>query len=366
LGVLDDIAEAAGVSRMTVSNVLNGRTKETWPSTAARAAKIREIAAQMNYRPNSAAKAVVTGRFGALGLLSSSDISSGNLFPITLRAIARATAERDMHLTMGELPDEKLTSEGMVPKILREWAADGLLINYIASIPARMIELIEQHHIPSVWMNTMLKANCVYPDDYNATLKATEYLLQLGHKKIAYIHPLSSSHYSAEERRRGYEQAMVKARCKPQVIGYEGPSVHTDWKELSRAWLCSAERPTAIVAYEAIYAYPVYCAALSLGLDVPRDLSIITMHDEPALDVGTCLTTMLIPAAKIGQVAVETLLHLIDNPDTVLAPRALPFTLEEGATCAANIKQSVIKSTSSHNGVHKGGRVRISEDFALS
>ncbi len=77
MGTLDEIAKAAGVSRMTVSNVLNGKNKETWSSTAERAERIREIARELNYRPNAAAKAVVTGRFGGIGLLLAIPITAG-------------------------------------------------------------------------------------------------------------------------------------------------------------------------------------------------------------------------------------------------------------------------------------------------
>ncbi len=73
---LQEIAQRAGVSKMTVSNVLNNRNKENWPSTASRAQEIRALAEQMGYRPNLAAKAVVTGKFGAIGILSPKSLPS--------------------------------------------------------------------------------------------------------------------------------------------------------------------------------------------------------------------------------------------------------------------------------------------------
>lgn len=334
MGVLDEIAEAAGVSRMTVSNVLNGKNKETWPSTAERAARIREIAEKLNYRPNAAAKAVVTGRFGSIGLLSSTKPSTGVFFEGTFQAVRRELSERDLHLTMGDLSDYQLTDANHIPKILRELSADGLLISYIADIPERMMGLIHQYRIPSVWINTVLKADCVYPDDFDAAKRATEHLLQLGHRDIAYVQAADSSHYSVAQRCAGYTKAMEDARCRPQVVEHPSTSVAYNGLQPLRAWLSRANRPTAIVAYEAVYAMPAFCAALSLGLQVPQDISLLTFHDKPVTEPGVCISTMLIPAAEMGQTAVDMVLQKIANPDEDLPPQAITFEFEAGNTCA--------------------------------
>jgi DNA-binding LacI/PurR family transcriptional regulator len=334
VGVLDEIAEAAGVSRMTVSNVLNGKNKETWPSTAQRAARIREIAEKLNYRPNAAAKAVVTGRFGSIGLLSSTKPSTGVFFEGTFQAVRRELSQRDMHVTMGDLSDYQLTDANHIPKILRELAADGLLISYIADIPERMVSLIHQYRIPSVWINTILEADCVYPDDFDAGKRAAEHLLQLGHRRIAYVQAGDSNHYSVAQRRDGYLQAMQEARCQPHVIERPSTSVADNGLEPLRAWLSKPQRPTAIIAYEAMYALPVFCAALSSGLRIPQDISLLTFHDKPVTEPGICISTMLIPAEKIGQTAVDMVLLKIDKPDENLSPQAVAFGFEKGRTCA--------------------------------
>ena len=69
MATLAEIAREAGVSPATVSNVLNGRNKENWGSSARRADEIRAVAQRMGYRPNAAARATATGRFGAVALL---------------------------------------------------------------------------------------------------------------------------------------------------------------------------------------------------------------------------------------------------------------------------------------------------------
>jgi LacI family transcriptional regulator len=95
-----------------------------------------------------------------------------------------------------------------------------------------------------------------------------------------------------------------------------------------------AERPTAVITYEADRALPVFCAALKLGLDVPRDLSILSFHDMDVMTVGVRLTTMEIPMVQSGAVAVEMVNEKISNPGVILPARAIEANLIEGTSCA--------------------------------
>ena len=340
MATLEEIAREAGVSRYTVSNVLRGRNKENWACTAERAERIRGIAARLNYRPNAAAVATATGRFGAIGLLASRRHPHGALLGTLLNSVRHHLTERELHLTLGNLPDESLTDEAYVPRILREWSVDGLLINYISGIPDKMIELIQRYQIPSVWLNAKLESDCVYPDDFEAAGQACKYLLQMGHRRIAYVDYMSSGHYSTADRRNGYLRAMRSARLKPQVFSNARERPQTEWLDLSCEWLRAPERPTAVITYEADRALPVFCAALKLGLDVPRDLSILSFHDMDVMTVGVRLTTMEIPMVQSGAVAVEMVNEKISNPGLSLPARAIKANLIEGASCAPPSKNA--------------------------
>ncbi|HEX8832739.1 MAG TPA: LacI family DNA-binding transcriptional regulator [Abditibacteriaceae bacterium] len=334
MATLEEVAREAGVSRYTVSNVLRGRNKENWACTVERAERIRAIATRLNYRPNAAAVATATGRFGAVGLLASRQGPNGALLGTLLNSIRHHLTERELHLTLGDLPDESLTDEAYVPRILREWSVDGLLINYIAGIPDKMIELIGRYQIPSVWLNAKLESDCVYPDDFEAAQRACKYLLDMGHRRIAYVDYWNADHYSVADRRNGYLHAMRSARLKPQLIRNEREVPETEWLDLSCEWLRSPDRPTAVIAYEADRALPVFCAALKLGLDVPRDLSILSFHDMEVMTVGVRLTTMEIPMVQSGSVAVEMVNEKISNPGLSLPARAIKANLIEGTSCA--------------------------------
>lgn len=330
MATLAEIAKIAGVTPKTVSNILNRQIPEKRPSAVRRAAVVREIATKLHYRPNTAARAIVTGRFNAVGLLLSDDIRRGCLFTGTRVACAKALSDKNMHLILGQVSDEQLSSEGYVPPIMREWSVDGLLVNYVDAIPPRMLDLVQQHGAPEVWVNGRLTANCVYADDQAATRRAVDSLVALGHRRIAYVNYECSGHYSATDRRNGYETGMMAAGLTPRVIEEAiGPS---EWQERSMQWLRGADRPTAIIAYDADRAIPIYCAALRSGLSVPKDLSMVTFHEFPVQTIGLPMSTFRVPAREIGDAAVAMLLERIAHNGHNVAPRAVPLELVDGMT----------------------------------
>jgi LacI family transcriptional regulator len=132
---LSHIAREAGVTEMTVSNVLNGKNKENRPSSAKRASEIRTIAARLGYRPNAAARAVASGRFGAYGLLISSDPLRGNIFTGTWRGLFNALDEQGLRLVVGDVDATRFAEKDYLPRLVREWSVDGLIVSHTSDIP---------------------------------------------------------------------------------------------------------------------------------------------------------------------------------------------------------------------------------------
>jgi DNA-binding LacI/PurR family transcriptional regulator len=180
----------------------------------------------------------------------------------------------------------------------------------------------------------------VYPDDFEAAQRACKYLQDMGHRRIAYVDYRTSDHYSTADRRNGYLNAMRSARLKPQLLSNAREILQAKWIDLSCEWLRLADRPTAVITYEADRALPVFCAALKLGLDVPRDLSILSFHHINVVRVGMPLTTMEVPMVQCGEVAVEMLNEKIRNPSLSLPARAVKANLLEGTNCAPPSKNA--------------------------
>lgn len=333
-----DIAKICDLSLSTVIHILGNRGHRYRPETRER---VLAVAQRRGYRPNTSARAMRKGRFDCVALLMSSTNSTrSNLFPSALKGICDALDKHNLHLTLVSLPDEKLINEGFMPKILREWMADGLLINYNTAIPQRMIQLIRDYAIPCVWMRSKHAGNCIYPDEKEAGREATNYLLKLGHSRIAYVdytqgaYNLSTAHFGVLDCEAGYSEAMQNAGFNPWIIR-EADYVPREVRPARfMTLLTQPKRPTAIVAYASSAAWPAVYAAIQLGWKLPDDLSVITFSYQVENLLGQTLTTMLTPEYELGQQAVELLMERIINPGSSLPPRALKFKLAEGNSCA--------------------------------
>lgn len=344
MATLQEIALQAGVSSRTVTRVLRGDTKEVWPSAIKRAERIRQIAKKLGYRPNSSASAIRKGRFDCLGLLLSSDDGRSNLPATLLDGIHDELLILNMHLTIARLPDETLVEKGAFPRIVNECCCDGLLVNYTDRIPNTMLKRLEEDPVPSIWLNCKLKHDCIHYDDFEAGRHATEALLERGHRKIAYLdftqfHQQPDSHYSRVDRYAGHVQVMEHAGLTPtpreQFAGNTGKERLATIMQL----LGSTNRPTAIISYDA--GERILLAAAMSGLQVPKDLSLITFDDELPQGnneeqgeyyIGINLAKMRLPTGKAGKEAVSMLLQKIENPKKKINSCVLPIRLDEGET----------------------------------
>jgi LacI family transcriptional regulator len=338
---MSDIAVRAGVSRATVSFVLSGRQTDVRISESTRE-RVLAAAAELGYLPNSSARAMRQGKFGCVALLMSNLGHRSTLPYSLLGGIQDALSEHDLHLALATLPDTKLADTGYVPKMLREWMADGMLINYLIGIPEPLVQMVRQHSVPSMWINVQQPSDCVYPNDLDAGIRATQHLLSLGHRRIAYVDYSFGSkmeetlvHYSTRDRESGYRQVMHAAGLAPQVIRDIRALERREYVPFTLRWLEGADRPTAVIAYTPAVASAVLHTAMAhRRLQVPQDLSLVTFHDRAPDDLGIAVTTMLLPEHALGQAAVRGLIEKIADPAVPLDPNILPLGFDPGATCA--------------------------------
>ena len=334
------LATQLGVSQMAVSFALNDK-----PGVNAKTRRrILDAAQEAGYRPNAAARATRSGTTGNVELILGQHEGVSRIPIGLLEGVEEALTAHGLHLSLSRLPDEKLTEEGFLPRVVREVAADGLLINYTHSYPTALVELIRRHRIPAVWLNAPLGENCVRPDDHAAGRLAAEHLLELGHRDPAMFFVSEPEHCSGVDRRRGFEGAVAAAGGTPRVR-VEGSRPYREIRldptgderlELTQRWLARPDRPTAVVGYSHAESTMLLIAAARLGLRVPRDLSIVCISDEVMPFLGTPLTTVVLPWAAIGRTAVETLCqHFKRKPRARSVPtiEARP-ALQAGATTA--------------------------------
>lgn len=307
-----DVARQAGVSRTTVSLVLNGRTDIQIPESTRQ--RVLAAAQQLGYRPHRSGRAIRSGKTGNLALLLST-IAHRSLFShALLDGLIDAASEHDQHLLVSRITDDKLTDATFVPKILREFAADGLVINYNSQAPPRLAELIAQAKIPAIWINDNRDADCVFPDDFAAAQAATERLIAAGHTRIGYAGWMPGPHYSMGDRLTGYQAAMAARGLAERVALLE--------KEPASSLFATADPPTAVVCYSPAVLQSVWEIA-------PRNCALTVFHHELYTTLEHTFDTWLLPDHTLGATAVELLMQKIDQPESLRPPHALAFTFSE-------------------------------------
>ncbi len=336
---ITDIAREVGVSFQVVSKVLNGGRSGSQASEQTRQ-RIQDAAERLGYRVNTAARAMSTGRFHSVGLVMSNEYSFSSLVSGHLQAMYESLERRNLHLSVHVLPDERLVRDDVLPKLLREHMVDGLLLNYTHRRPEALDDLIDIHGLPAVRLNSNQPTDCAYPDDYAAGRKATEYLLKLGHQRVGYVDftwgtKERATHYSSEDRRNGYIAAMRDAGFRADVLEHEKLIYGNEALALARQWLARPNRPTAVVSYCYAHAVTVQFAAMTDGLRMPRDLSIVSFGDaRPHQAGGPVITSWLIPVREVVCAGVALLIKRMKRRQSEPSI-AVPFALEEGESCAA-------------------------------
>ena len=325
------IAEHSGLSIQTVSQILNGNSEAFRPETQER---VLRTASELGYRPNTSARAMRSGCFGAAALLLSTHGERSLLPPGLLDGLLEGTKRHNLSLHIARLPDETLASAEALPKVLRELSVDGLLIKYDSAAPLEMVALIEQSGLPALWINTNKAYDCIYPDDFRGSREAAEYLLSLGHRRITYIDWLGAGHYSRDNRLEGYREAMKNAGMEPHNYWPHYDLTSADTIRSTFDWLTAHDRPTALLTYHSGMALTIYHAALLLGLRIPRDLSLMAFSDSTANPIGPDIAAMLLPQYRMGVQAVEMLLEKQSDLVSHLPSCALPLELVLGATTA--------------------------------
>jgi hypothetical protein len=183
MSIIKQIAADCGVSMATVGHILGNKRHMHSEETCVR---VLSHAEKLGYRPNSSAKAIGSGRFRCATLLLSTHPTKSNLPDEKLTGIHDALDAHDYHLNIARMTDERMAFDVSLPKFLRQWMTDGILVNYTSEIPERILEGIHADRAPVIWINSKQDGDCVRPDDYLAGYQATERLLDLGHRRIRY------------------------------------------------------------------------------------------------------------------------------------------------------------------------------------
>ncbi len=222
---------------------------------------------------------------------------------------------------------------------------DGVLIAYFNQIPKQLEELLTKQNIPSVWLNKDSRYNCVSSDDANAVKLVVAHLHDLGHQHIAIVDYTGSSLQTNNLMRTRYDAFVEKCRdlgIQQSVWRQEGYVSRAERINLCRAELSKENRATAVIAVSYSNALPVQIAAQTTGLELPKDLSLITFTDDRTNLGGIDISSILVPLKSMGDRAADMLLRQIATPQKQSRSEKLDFIVNYEGTvgpCPINCPQ---------------------------
>lgn len=307
---IQDVADAAGVSKTTVSHVLSGNR----PVSAATRRKVERVMGDLGFRPNYFARALNSRRSQTVAFIAQ-DITNP-YYPALARGL-QATLSAADHVVM--LFDAGAGGDSMrtfVDEVIQR-RVDGVVIS-VGDVEPELLRLRGAGiAVVAVGSGTSgLPIDWTSSDDEQIGFDATTRLLQAGRRRIATITgPVPGEPGSG--RHAGYLQALARrgVAADPRLV------VAGDWtreggRAAIRRLLSADEPPDAVFCGNDLMAIGALDGALEAGLDVPGDLAVVGVDDiEAAQLVRPALTTIQIPAQEIGRAAGELLLHRLDDPD---------------------------------------------------
>lgn len=303
-----EVARAAGVSLGTVSRVINENATVRAPVRT----RVLQAIEQLGYVPDARAQSLRTQATMTIGCIVS-DISN----PLFSGAVSTAeqtlkAAGYTMVLTSSHDSTER---EIEILSVFRRRRLDGLITTISREADPRIRTHLEQLEMPVVLLERTiaLEADSVVTDHFNGAYQATNYLLMLGHRRMGLI-TVTQEATPGRERARGFRQAHADfgVPLDETCSAFHGFSAEYGY-HAAYEFLSASSAPTAIIA-GANQMVGILRATRALGLDVPRDLSLISFGDTDLAELHSPpLTVVRWDNARTGRVAAEQLLSRISG-----------------------------------------------------
>ena len=323
-----DIARAAGVSRSTVSRVLNNA--ETALISQATRLRVADAATRLGYTPNASARSLRNGRAQSIGLILPSnahDLVETHAFVQFLVGITEVTDAVHYNLILGSSEFSRSPWQ-----MLQANQADGIIILHPSDDPATFGQLAN-YASQVVLMNAASPTtplSWVDVDNVQGARIATEHLIQHGHRRIGFITGRPGS-LVARLRLAGYRDALASAGIEfdsTLVVTAAVPLRPPQGYAAMQSLLDRRPTPTAVFCYRDLLAYGVIRAVLDRGMHVPSDIVVVGFDDEPSSAYQpTPLTTVHADFQAKGRIAAETLMELLSGKSTPPIRQILPTTL---------------------------------------
>jgi LacI family transcriptional regulator len=319
---ISQIAEEAGVSAMTVSNVLNGKPGASEDTRR----RVIEVAERLGYQRNVAARGLKGGRTGLIGVVTS-DLTSQYSLEI-VRGIADELDGAEREVLINATHQDAARERDRV-EFLTRGLVDGVLM-VAPVLEEETIALLRRRNLPCVIIDPRrqdVSLPRVTVENYHGARLGAQHLIDLGHTRIGYVGGEPDLE-STDQRHQGYRDALRLAGTEVDerlVVSCDG-SYDCGFRTVGA--LIREHQPTAVLAGADPMAFGAIDAARVAGMNVPADFSVVGFDDLPrAAQSFPGLTTVRQPLHDMGQKAARALLSLIDGQGLLMEHIRLPTEL---------------------------------------
>jgi LacI family transcriptional regulator len=332
---LEEVARLAGVSRSTVSRVVNGDRRV---SDDARA-RVQQIIDAHNYHPNAAARSLASRRTRIIGLLiphAVGEIFRDPFFPILVQGAVEACNAADHHLTMLMETAEHGSADRIYQRVIRGRHVDGLVIaSSVVEDP--IVARLQGDSFPFVLVGRHPRHEVSYVDVDNrsAAREAVAHLLGHGYQRIAMIAGPRNM-IASIDRYAGYVTALQEdgRLPDPDLTVYSDFTRRGGYRAMNGLLANPSGTPDAVFVASDAMASGALQALRDAGLRVPDDIGVMGFDGlEETLISRSVLSTVVQPTIDEGREAVRILLELLDHPERAPIQRLLPTQLALRRSC---------------------------------
>lgn len=325
-----DVAKKAGLSQATVSRVFRNDPSVSEGSRR----RVLNAASALGYLPNSAARMLVNGKTGIIGIVVA-DLANP-YYPRVIDAMHAELASRGYRMAL--IRDRRWENKPDDSAVLAEASVDGAIFLSAARGDTKVTDFVSTGR-PAVQMSRYdpkAATDIVVVDEKSAAVLIVDHLKSLGHRRIALLAGPGDAD-SSIDRADAFKAAMKEAGVDlPESMIRHAPITHEHGRQAAVELLERTRRPTAIYGASDVLAIAAMDVALGLGLTVPTDLSLVGFDDtEPAAWHMINLTTIHQPLEDMARKAVQILLDRVagtasHRPEHIIFPMHLKVRASTG------------------------------------
>ena len=314
-----DVAKLAGVSRTTVSFVLNDVPGVKISEETRQ--RVLQAARELDYYPTAAARSLASGKTHRIGLIlgeGQERLGADAFLPAFLQGVT-ASVHRRGYLLMVQLAEDVPSHEAYA-RLIREQQVDGLILSGPSSDDPLLPQLAEEQ-FPLILHGRLNGQDlpCVDVDNRAGAYQVVSHLISLGHRRIGFISNAPLSYSGTQDRFAGFKLALAEHDLSydPDLVG-TAAFLPEAGRAAMQQLLDLPERPTAVFAASDVVALGAMSAIHSAGLRIPHDIAVVGFDDIfLAAHAHPPLTTVRVPAYGLGWTAAEVLIALIEGDDDV-------------------------------------------------